>query len=316
MKAPAQPERFVVLGGGVSAEREVSLASSKAVYEVLKTSHRAEWIDVSEAALPAGLNPATDVIFPVLHGTWGEDGGIQALLESAGCAYVGCDAASSARCIDKVMTKQLVGAAGVPVSAHLPFAHDAVPTWQTACEAMGQEAIVLKPAAEGSSVGLFFIETEMDWLGRTRDLRDGVWMIEPRLSGHDVTVGMLAGEALGVVGIFPNDGAAYDYAHKYTAGATRYEVPAALPDDLTAALRDAATRAFSAVGCRDFARIDFYRDGDRFTFLEINTIPGLTATSLLPKSASICGIDFAQLVERMLAPAVARFQCREAYQHG
>jgi D-alanine-D-alanine ligase len=316
MSPSITPRRVVVLGGGVSAEREVSLASSRAVHAALAPRHEAEWIDLTEEALPGGLDPRGDVVFPVLHGTFGEDGGLQALLEAEGFAYVGCDARSSALCMDKVATKAAVGAVGVPVAPHLCFVPPEVPTWEAVARALGTSRAVLKPAAQGSSVGLHFPASEADWAGCLRKLDPGPWMVEPRLAGHDVTVGILGGEPLGVVGIFPEGGAPYDYTRKYTAGATRYEVPAALPAALTEALRAAAKAAFAAAGCRDFARVDFILHDERFTFLEINTIPGLTATSLLPKSASVRGLGFAELVGQMLAPALGRYHCGETLHHG
>lgn len=316
MKVSRDPERIVVLGGGISAEREVSLASSRAVFEALSARRQCDWVDVTEACLPPGLNPKTDLIFPVLHGTFGEDGRLQRLLDEAGFAYVGCGAEASALCMDKVRTKRLVGAAGVPVCPQLVFRHDEPVAWSLIVDTFGQSSVVLKPSEEGSSVGLCFVNSEGEWIHCCKTLKAATWMVEPRLAGHDVTVGVLAGEAMGVVGIFPEGGASYDYVHKYTAGKTRYEFPADLPLPLTEAIRLAAVRSFSAVDARDFARVDFMRHGDRFTFLEINTIPGLTATSLLPKSASVMGLDFSNLVERMLAPALARFQCREAYKYG
>jgi len=303
------PQRIVVLGGGVSAERAVSLESSRAVHRALAGRRPAEWIDLKAAELPRGIDPATEVIFPVLHGTFGEDGALQSLLEAAGFAYVGCDATASALCMDKARTKAAVAEVGVPVAPSVCFGGaNTAPSWDVLRETIPGGRYVLKPMAQGSSVGLAFIASKAEWDRATVGLDALDWIVEPWLEGHDVTVGVLDGEPLGVVGIFPADGAAYDYAHKYTAGATRYEVPASMSEALTTELREAARRAFAAVGARDFARIDFFRHADdTFTFLEVNTIPGLTATSLLPKSASILGLEFEILVDRMLAPALQRF---------
>ncbi|MFP4282561.1 MAG: D-alanine--D-alanine ligase [Opitutales bacterium] len=313
-----QLSRVAVLGGGVSAEREVSLASSRAVYETLRATTEAAWIDVTARALPTGLDPARDLIFPVLHGTFGEDGGIQRLLEDGGFIFAGCDAAVSALCMDKVASKAAVAAAGLPVAPARVFEAADAPSWSEVVEtlALPSGEIVLKPAAEGSSVGLSFVAGEDPWRRALAALAPGRWLVEPRLAGYDLTVGVLEGEALGVVGIHPEGGGAYDYAHKYTDGATRYAVPAQISATLAEAVREAAARAFAAVGARDFARVDFMTDGRDFTFLEINTLPGLTATSLLPKSASLCGLDFPALVQRMLAPALARAGQTEVMLHG
>lgn len=297
--------RVVVLGGGDSAERAVSLESSRAVFEALRETHRCTWIDVTAPTLPEGLEADRDVIFPVLHGGFGEGGELQAVLEEKGFAYAGCDARASRLCMDKVASKAMVARAGVPVARELVFEAGVPPAWEVVEVRLGQE-VVLKPRSEGSSVGLHFISAAESWRSVTGSLEGGAWMVEPRIAGRDVTVGILDGEAHGVVGIDPEGGAPYDYTHKYTAGRTRYEVPAALPEALTESIKDAAEAAFRAVGGRDFARVDFLLQGAQFTFLEINTIPGLTAQSLLPKSASACGIDFPLLVRRMIAPAMER----------
>ncbi len=297
--------RVVVLGGGVSSERTISLASSRAVFDAVRKFAPASWVDVTGRQLPVGLDPEHDVIFPVLHGSFGEDGAIQELLEGAGFVYAGCDARASALCMDKVRTKEVAEQAGVPVAPHCVFISDGVPAWEDVVQTVRSENLVLKPRAEGSSVGLHFIASENTWREQTRSLGVGEWMVEPLITGNDYTVGLLEGAALGVVGIFP-DGGHYDYEHKYTAGRTRYEVPAQLSPAITDALRDAAARLFQALGARDFARADFLLQGEHFTLLEMNTIPGLTATSLLPKSASVCGLDFVPLVQRMLRPAFRR----------
>ncbi len=305
----SQPQ-IVILGGGTSAEREVSLASSRAVYESLRQRHPARWVELEGDALPPGLDPQRDVIFPVLHGTFGEDGGLQSLMDLAGLIYVGCDAASSALCMDKALSKERAAGVGVPVTPQVIFSAGQSPSVDAVHKALGTLDVVVKPLREGSSVGLHFINGATALESSLANLAKGEWMIEPRLSGNDLTVGVLNGEPLGVVAILPKDGGAYDYAHKYTAGATDYQYPADLPVELTDMLRESARRVFQTCGCRDFARVDFFHGKAGFYFLEINTIPGLTATSLLPKSASCLGLDFDALVDAMIEPALQRFQSR------
>lgn len=301
--------QVVVLGGGASEEREVSLKSSQAVYEVLRArGGEVVWRDLIEETLPGDLDPATSVIFPVLHGGYGEGGPLQAELEAGGFAYVGCDSESSALCLDKRAAKRAVSAAGVPVLSGDFFTAPDTPPATRLWHALGRCPMVIKPRLEGSSVGLHFVDSERALGSLLKELPAGEWMIEPKAPGHDVTVGVLDGKAMGVVSIQPKDGGAYDYTNKYTVGRTTYLAPAPFPEEATRRLQWAAEAAFEACGCRDFARVDFFYDRGSFVFLEINTIPGLTATSLLPMSAGCAGLDFAQLVEAMLAPALERFR--------
>lgn len=305
-----QDPRIVVLCGALSPEREVSLRSGAACAGALAESFAdVKLVRLDDNALPAGLDPARDVIFPVIHGDYGEDGRIQAELDARGFAYAGCDAAASALCIDKPNTKRRAREAGVPVCAEISFSHKNRPLALSVIRRLGRE-IVMKPADKGSSVGLYKLSGARA-LGRVLSrLPRGEWMIEPRIRGRELTVGILGGEAMGVVEIAPKSGD-YDYRSKYTAGATEYIYPARIPDATAAAIRAAAAKLFAACGCRDFARADvMLRPDGRFFFLEVNTIPGLTATSLLPKSASCVGLDFPALARRMIEPAIARRQAR------
>jgi D-alanine-D-alanine ligase len=272
---------IVVLCGGVSAEREVSLGSGRASSLALARSFPTRLVDVGEAGLPAGLDPARDVIFSTLHGTFGEDGAMQTLLDAAGVHYAGCDAASSALTFDKERTKQAVAAAGVRVAAGVSFPASRRPT--TAALAAG-----LERALAG--------------------LADGEWLAEQRIRGRELTVGLLNGKAMGVVEIVPQTGT-FDYTSKYTKGLTQYLAPAPLSDAVTAAAQSAAERAFAACGCRDYARIDFMLSPrDELFLLEINTLPGMKDTSLLPMSARCAGLDFTELVRELVTPALRRFR--------
>lgn len=297
--------RIVVLGGGTSGERDVSLASSKAVYDVVSEEWDKIWIDLKDDRVPDSLDPESDLVFPVLHGGYGEDGRLQGDLEAGNFNYVGCDSKTSRFCIQKSIAKKLVSKKAVPVARELLFLHSSPPSWETLVSGLETTSLVLKPAAEGSSVGLYSFDSKASWEALLPELSGGEWLVEERLSGFDVTVGILDDKALGVIGSHP-EGGIYDYAHKYTPGTTRYSVPAELPEELTNDIRSAALTAFEAVGGRDFGRVDFMTDGERFTFLEINTIPGMTETSLLPKSASVFGYNFASLVSSMLTPALKR----------
>lgn len=301
--------QVVILSGGVSTEREVSLRSGRCAREALGGRMPVRLIELDAARLPAELNPDEVVVLPLLHGTWGEDGGVQDALELGGFEFAGCDAASSRRCFDKVETKELAAAAGVPVLPQRVGLAVELGSPERLVSELGDD-IVLKPVCEGSSVGLHLARGRREIAAALENLGAGRWMAEPRIRGRELSVGVLDGEALAVVEIRPRSGV-YDYASKYTAGATEYLVPAPLDPAVTAAVRTAAERTFAACGARDFARVDFMLSADHDPFLlEINTLPGLTATSLLPKSAAACGIDFACLVERMTRPAAARLGAR------
>ena len=298
---------IVVLCGGVSAEREVSLGSGRARALALARSFPTRLVDVGEAGLPAGLDPARDVIFSTLHGTFGEDGAIQTLLDAAGVHYAGCDAASSALTFDKERTKQAVAAAGVRVAAGVSFPASRRPTTAELVARLGPE-VVLNPRASGSSVGLAVCDDPAGLERALAGLADGEWLAEQRIRGRELTVGLLNGKAMGVVEIVPQTGT-FDYTSKYTKGLTQYLAPAPLSDAVTAAAQSAAERAFAACGCRDYARIDFMLSPrDELFLLEINTLPGMKDTSLLPMSARCAGLDFTELVRELVTPALRRFR--------
>jgi D-alanine-D-alanine ligase len=303
------PIRITVLAGGVSSEREVSLGSGAASAAALARLWPTRLIDVAAAALPPGLDPARDVVFSTLHGTFGEDGGMQRLLDAAGIVYAGCDAAASALTMDKAATKRAAASAGVRVAADATFSVPGeTPSAAALITALGTDNVVLKPNDQGSSVGLALPEGRDAVAAALAALVPGAWIAEPRLVGRELSVGVLDGAALGVVEIRPRSGV-YDFASKYTKGATEYLAPAPLPDDAAAAVRDAAEKAFAACGCRDYARVDFILiSPDEFYLLEINTLPGMKETSLLPMSARCAGLDFTGLVERLVGPAVSRLK--------
>lgn len=309
--APVPGLRITVLAGGVSSEREVSLGSGAASAAALARLWPTRLIDVKSATLPAGLDPTRDVVFSTLHGTFGEDGGMQRLLDAAGIAYAGCDAASSALTMDKAATKRAAASAGVNVAPDRTFAiapDAARPTAEELIAGLGSERIVLKPNDQGSSVGLALPEDRAALVAALDALVPGNWIAEPRLYGRELSVGVLAGKAMGIVEIRPRSGV-YDFASKYTKGATEYIAPAPLSDAATAAVRLAAEKAFAACGCRDYARVDFILVSESvFFLLEINTLPGMKETSLLPMSARCAGLDFTGLVGELVSPAVRRLQ--------
>lgn len=301
--------RVWVLYGGVGAEREVSLRSGAAMAEALRAQHTVVPIILDAEALPPGIQRETDLIFPALHGTFGEDGRLQALLEAAGIHYCGSDAAASRRCMDKVATKAIARQQTIPVPEAIAFDGTQAPLADAVIAQLGT-SLVIKPADQGSSVGLHFTE-HRSALGVTLSgIRSGHWLIEQRIRGRELTVAVLAGRALGVVEILSQSGV-YDYAAKYTPGSTEYHAPAKLDAAIASQVQAYAEQLFAACGCRDFARIDFLLAGETPYFLEINTLPGLTATSLLPKSAACTGLDFEALAGTLVAPGLRRLQASQ-----
>lgn len=300
--------RIVLIKGGCSSERDVSLASGAAVAEALRRNgFDVVEIDITAEALPRGMDPERDVVFPVLHGGYGEGGGIQADLETAGFSFAGCDAASSRLCMDKAQTRVAVAAAGVPVADGVVLEPGVpVPDVDSLIAKLGDD-VVAKPTGEGSSVGVTLLkgaDAIREWL--VAGQRSGVWLVERRIHGRELTCGILNGAGMGVVQIVPDSGV-YDFTSKYTPGSTKYLFPAPISDEAAERVRKLAATAFRACGCRDYARADFIMpEGGEPVFLEMNTLPGMTSTSLLPKSASCIGLDFDALVGNMIEPARAR----------
>jgi D-alanine-D-alanine ligase len=303
---PADPIIAVFIGG-TSSEREVSLGSGAACAQALAVNFKVETFDIREDALPNGISPKTHVVFSTLHGGFGENGGMQRLLHAAGIHYAGCDEASSALTIDKAATKRAVSAKSVRVADGLTFLANKCPSPQEIISRYG-ENLVLKPSDQGSSVGLHLISNRAELETALATVREGTWLIEQRILGRELSVGVLQNEPLGVVEIRPKSGV-YDYSSKYTKGMTEYFAPAPLSETETALVRSAAQNAFAACGCRDYARVDFIFSAKEVPFLlEINPLPGMKETSLLPMSARCLGLDFPSLVKEMVTPALRRFR--------
>lgn len=293
---------LVVLLGGPSAEREVSLRSGAAVAKALHSRGH----DVSEVDPKDGtfvLPPKTDAVFLALHGTYGEDGTVQAELEKLGVPYTGCDVAASRVAFDKILTKEKCIAAGVPTAKFVT-----VKSAQTPLPKNLTLPLVAKPSRQGSSVGLQFINHAEEWPAAIAEALkfDTEVLVEEKIVGRETTVGILDGQVLPVVEVRPKSGG-YDYKNKYTSGATDYFCPADFDAATTKKIQDAALGAFKAVDGRDYSRVDvMVRPDGAPVVLEVNTLPGMTETSLLPKAAAAAGINFAELCERMVLLALRR----------
>lgn len=293
---------ITVMLGGPSAERDVSLRSGAAVAGALRSlGHRVTELDPKEGRFE--LPRDCDVVFLALHGSYGEDGQIQRQFEERGAVYTGCGAEASRIAFDKVLTKQKCIEAGVPTAR---FAVIGSPDSPLPREPV--LPLVVKPVRQGSSVGLQFVEQIEDWPGAiaTALKFDTEVLVEEKIAGRETTVGILDGQPLPVVEVRPRTGS-YDYKNKYTAGATEYFCPADFDRALTGRIQDAAMGAFRAIGGRDYGRVDvMVRSDGSPVVLEVNTLPGMTETSLLPKAAASAGLNYAQLCQRMVDLALKR----------
>lgn len=297
-------QHITVLCGGESPEAKVSRVTGKSIAEALKAYYDVELIDLPRDELPP-LDPHNTVVFPAMHGPFGEDGQLQCLLDQAGVSYAGCDAESSALCMNKLKTKARVAGSGFEFAADITFVGQCKPSAEHLTSILGDK-VVLKPTDMGSSVGVHIARSRYELHAVLDKIHDGHWMAEQFITGREMTVGLLDGRAMGIVEIRPKSGV-YDYEHKYTAGATEYLFPAPIEETLSCKVKTFAENAFALCNCRDFARLDFILTSDNQAyFLEINTIPGMTPTSLLPKSASCDGLGFQPLVRRMAEPAIRR----------
>ena len=301
---------ITVLSGGMGEEREVSLSTGRAISVALRDRFSVSLVDLAQTVLPPDLDGDNAIVFPAIHGTFGEDGTLQGLLDESGVEYAGSDADSSRLCMDKHRAKNRVWEAGVQVAPGRFFREPQEISVDEMIANLGPE-LVVKPTDQGSSVELSIVRGEEELASLLSELPKGNWLIEKRILGRELTVGVLRGDSLGVVEVIPHGGV-YDYERKYQSGQTEYRYPAVLPCDVEEEVKSDARTAFEVCGCRDFARVDFIvcEDGHSY-FLEVNTLPGLTETSLLPMSASCSGYDFNRLAQELVEPALDRFRlCR------
>ncbi|MCR1825554.1 D-alanine--D-alanine ligase [Pseudomonas oleovorans] len=296
--------RVAVLFGGKSAEREVSLKSGNAVLSALQAGGvDAFGIDVGDDFLQRLASEKIDRAFIVLHGRGGEDGSMQGLLECAGIPYTGSGILASALAMDKLRTKQVWHSLGLPTPRH------AVLTSQADCEAAAAELgfpLIVKPAHEGSSIGMAKVESVEALIAAWQDAAryDSQVLVEQWIAGPEYTIAVLRGQVLPPIGL-GTPHTFYDYDAKYLADDTQYRIPCGLSAEKEAELKELAARACEAVGTQGWARADVMQDASgQFWLLEVNTVPGMTDHSLVPMAARAAGLDFQQLVLAILADSV------------
>jgi D-alanine-D-alanine ligase len=296
--------RVTVLCGGPSAEREVSLLSGAAVADALRRrGHEVFVSDIAPEQL-AALDQPADVVFPVLHGTFGEDGTVQYLMEQRGLRFVGSDSSASALAMDKVATKRVLAEAGITTPAGEVWTTDML---QTGALPRIPLPVIVKPVDQGSSVGTAIVREPDAFLPAVRETVRlfHAALVEQFITGEELTVGIVGGQALPPIVIRPKR-AFYDYTAKYQDDATEYLFDAGYPAALLAQAQALSRRVFEHLRCRHLGRIDWMIDrAHRLWFLEVNTLPGFTSHSLVPKAAAHAGVPFDELVERLVFMAAA-----------
>lgn len=313
--------RVAVLKGGHSLERQISLKSGARVGDALgRLGHEVEEIDVGADLVERLSSKRPDVSFVAMHGRDGEDGTVQELLELLAIPYTGSAPFACLRCWDKVLSKHALVAAGIPTPPFHAFSQIAFRELGAA-QALPQIEerldfpIVVKPARQGSALGIKFAQSAADVPGAllTAFSYDDKVLLERHVSGRDLAVSILEGpdgpQALPVVeAIAHPDDDFYDFVARYEIGRTTFACPAALPDRLAERAQALAVAVYRLLGCHGFARVDLMLDAsaDELFVIEVNAIPGLTETSLLPQAADAAGIDFDSLIERMLDSALVR----------
>lgn len=289
--------KIAVLCGGLSSERKVSLVTGRAMYgELKKNGHFVTLVEVNSRSLSKIEKIKADVVLNGLHGTYGEDGVIQGILDFAGIPYAGSGVTGSCIAMDKVLSKEIMKANGI-----------LTPAWQVigrAGELKIKYPAVLKPAAEGSAVGVFIVKNKKDAAKAfDKTKKYGVVLAEEYIKGTEISVPVLGNRALPAIEIVPKN-EFYDYDAKYTPGKSEHIIPARIGVKLLKEAGDVALRVHRVLRCRDFSRIDMIVKGKSIYVLETNTLPGMTGTSLFPESAKAAGMSFYALLREMIKLAL------------
>lgn len=330
--------KTAVLLGGTSSERNVSMASGTAIAKALnQLGHNVllldpafgkdqkiepftqvgmippEQYDLKQLPAEQGkalfeiveviLSEKVDIVFNALHGGIGENGIMQSIFEAAKIQYTGSGVMASALAMNKVTSKYIFQSCNVPTPPFLFFKNTT--EWASARKAIVstfQFPIVIKPNEEGSTVGLSIVKNENELVAAwSKAINYGHILVEEYIAGRELTVAVLGDQALPVIEVIP-EGGFYDYEHKYTKGKTNYVCPADISPQLSENAKRYAVKAFQGLGCKAYARVDFrLSENNELYCLEVNTLPGMTETSLVPKAAKAEGIEFEQLVERIIS---------------
>jgi D-alanine-D-alanine ligase len=305
--------KVAVVMGGSSAEREISIRTGSGVMRALQSlGYDAQSLDYDQRFVDAIREIAPDVVFIALHGAGGEDGQVQALLEYLSIPYNGSNVEASALAMDKHLTKKLLAAEGLPTAAWDLFdlSGGTLPLLPGSLDL----PLVIKPRFEGSAIGVTIVRTHEQWTNAmiAAAKNYGQIMAEEFLEGREFTCAILGEEALPVIEIVPNADEFYTYEAKYGPGGSTHIVPAKIDEDLAARLQMIALSVHRLLGLRDYSRADFIvtKEG-RPQILEINTLPGLTPTSLMPDACASVGISYEALVDRLVGYALARRDVRD-----
>ncbi|MFK4794403.1 D-alanine--D-alanine ligase [Sphingobium sp. ZW T5_29] len=315
------PWHVAVLMGGWSAERSVSLSSGEGVAKALESrGHKVTRIDMDRNVAQRLSQAGADVVFNALHGVPGEDGTVQGMMDLMGLTYTHSGLATSVIAIDKQLTKQALVPHGIP----MPGGHivDSASLFET--DPMPRPYVV-KPVNEGSSVGVAIVTQDGNYGSPIGRDVEGPWqhfdqlLAEPYIRGRELTTAVLGDEALLVTELRPKSGF-YDFDAKYTDGMTEHVCPADIPNEIGEACKAIALRAHQLLGCRGASRSDFRWDDtqgvDGLFLLEVNTQPGMTPLSLVPEQAAKLGIEYAELVERIVEDALIQAQGKQGAGHG
>jgi D-alanine-D-alanine ligase len=305
--------RVAVVMGGSSAEREISIQTGSGVMRALQSlGYETQSLDYDRRFVDAIREIAPDAVFNALHGPGGEDGQVQAVLDYLGIPYTGSGVEASAIAMDKHLTKKLLAAEGLPTAAWDLFdlSGGTLPLLPGSLDL----PLVIKPRFEGSSHGVAIVRTHEQWTSAMIAAAKtyGQIMAEEFLDGREFTCAILGEEALPLIEIVPNVGEFYTFEAKYAPNGSTHIVPAKIDEDLTARMQMIALSVHRLLGLRDYSRTDFIvTKENRPQILEVNTLPGLTGTSLVPDACAAIGISYEALIDRLIGYALARRDVRD-----
>ena len=303
--------RVGILMGGLSREREISLKTGTAIWKALSgKGYQVQTIDVGYDIAEVLMREKIECAFIALHGKFGEDGTIQGLLELMRIPYTGSGVLASALAMDKIISKKIFFSEAIPTPAYEAISRETLER-DPGMKISLPLPVVVKPAREGSTIGVSVVKQEEELLPALKKAAecDDEVLVETFIEGKEITVGILGEVALPIIEIAPRSGF-YDYHSKYTRGETQYIIPARLPGAKYFLAQEMSLKAFKALGCAGCVRVDLMTDAEGNPFvIDVNTMPGMTETSLVPQAAEHAGISFGELAERILLSASLKIEC-------